>query len=76
MLPSGKQRGTPTGGGNFYLFKTASPQQRGGGLQFLRWISSPERAAQWGIDTGYVATRPDAWETTRMQSYVGEFVAA
>jgi hypothetical protein len=22
---------------------------------------APERAAQWGIDTGYVAVRPDAW---------------
>jgi len=60
MLPAGRQRGTPTGGGNFYLFKTANAAQRSGALQFLRWISSPERAAQWGIDTGYVATRPDA----------------
>ena len=76
MLPSGRQRGTPTGGGNFYLFKTASPPQRETALQFVRWISSPERAAQWGIDTGYVATRPDAWETSRMRSYVADFPAA
>jgi sn-glycerol 3-phosphate transport system substrate-binding protein len=76
MLPAGRLRGTPTGGGNFYLFKTTSPQQREAALQFLRWISSPDRAAQWGIDTGYVATRPDAWETARMRSYLGEFAAA
>jgi sn-glycerol 3-phosphate transport system substrate-binding protein len=76
MLPGGRQRGTPTGGGNFYLFKTASAPQREAALQFLRWISSPERAAQWGIDTGYVATRPDAWETSRMRSYVADFPAA
>jgi sn-glycerol 3-phosphate transport system substrate-binding protein len=76
MLPAGRQRGTPTGGGNFYLFKTASPPQRNAALQFLRWISSPERAAQWGIDTGYVATRPDAWETSRMRNYVADFPAA
>ncbi len=76
MLPAGRQRGTPTGGGNFYLFKTASAPQREAALQFLRWISSPERAAQWGIDTGYVATRPDAWETSRMRSYVADFPAA
>jgi sn-glycerol 3-phosphate transport system substrate-binding protein len=60
MLPAGKQRGSPTGGGNFYLFATATPAQREAGLHFVRWISSPERAAQWGIDTGYVATRPGA----------------
>jgi sn-glycerol 3-phosphate transport system substrate-binding protein len=45
-------------------------------LGFLRWISGPERAAQWGIDTGYVATRPDAWETPAMTKYVAEFPAA
>jgi sn-glycerol 3-phosphate transport system substrate-binding protein len=45
-------------------------------LQFIRWISSPERAAQWGIDTGYVATRPDAWTTPPMQKYVTDFPAA
>jgi sn-glycerol 3-phosphate transport system substrate-binding protein len=76
MLPAGRQRGTPTGGGNFYLFKAASAPQREASLQFLRWISSPERAAQWGIATGYVATRPDAWETSRMRSYVADFPAA
>jgi sn-glycerol 3-phosphate transport system substrate-binding protein len=76
MLPAGRQRGTPTGGGNFYLFKTATTQQREAALQFLRWISSPERAAQWSIDTGYVATGTDAWETTRMRSYVADFPAA
>jgi sn-glycerol 3-phosphate transport system substrate-binding protein len=76
MLPAGKQRGSPTGGGNFYLFKAATPTQRSAGLQFIRWISSPERAAQWGIDTGYVATRPDAWTTPAMQKYVADFPAA
>jgi sn-glycerol 3-phosphate transport system substrate-binding protein len=76
MLPAGKQRGTPTGGGNFYLFKIATPPQREAALQFLRWISSPERAAQWGIDTGYVATRPDAWDTARMRNHVADFPAA
>src|SRR5579872_281343 len=76
MLPAGKQRGSPTGGGNFYLFKTASPAQRNAALRFLRWISSPERAAQWGIDTGYVATRPDAWDTPGMRKYVADFPPA
>ena len=76
MLPAGKRRGTPTGGGNFYLFKAASPAQREASLQFLRWISSPERAAQWSIDTGYVATRPDAWDNPAMKQYVAGFPAA
>ena len=76
MLPADKRRGSPTGGGNFYMFKSASEAQRLSGLKFMRWISSPQRAAQWGIDTGYVATRPDAWETHAMKQYVAAFPAA
>jgi sn-glycerol 3-phosphate transport system substrate-binding protein len=76
MLPADQQRGSPTGGGNFYIFKSTNQDQRTDGLKFLRWISSPERAAQWGVDTGYVATRPDAWRTRAMQQYVADFPAA
>ena len=39
-------------------------------------MTTPERAAQWGIDTGYVAVRPDAWETPTMKKYVAGFPAA
>jgi sn-glycerol 3-phosphate transport system substrate-binding protein len=76
MLPSHKRPGSPTGGGNFHLFKSATPAQQTAALRFLRWVTSPGRAAQWGIDTGYVATRPDAWETPAMQAYVASFAAA
>ena len=76
MLPAGIQRGSPTGGGNFHLFAAANPAQRQAALQFLRWVTTPERAAQWGIDTGYVAVRPDAWETPRMKDYVAGFPEA
>jgi len=76
MLPAGKRRGSPTGGGNFYVFKKSTPQQREAALTFIKWITTPERAAQWGIDTGYVAVRPDAWETPVMKKYVEGFPAA
>ena len=76
MLPAGKRRGTPTGGGNFYLFKKSTPQQREAALRFVKWITTPERAAQWGIETGYVAVRGDAWETTEMRKYVQGFPQA
>lgn len=76
MLPANKRRGSPTGGGNFYIFKKSSPEQQQAALKFIRWITSPERAAQWGIDTGYVAVRPDAFETPVMKKYVAEFAPA
>jgi len=76
MLPANKRRGSPTGGGNFYIFKQAKPEQQAAALKFIKWITSPARAAQWGIDTGYVAVRPDAWETPVMKKYVVEFPPA
>lgn len=76
MLPANKRRGSPTGGGNFYMFKGASPAQAAASLKFLKWVTTPERAAAWGVATGYVATRPDAWETPAMKDYVAGFPAA
>jgi sn-glycerol 3-phosphate transport system substrate-binding protein len=76
MLPAGRRRGSPTGGGNFYVFKKAPAPQQQAAVTFAKWMTSPERAAQWGIDTGYVAVRPDAWQTPAMKKYVADFPAA
>ena len=76
MLPANKRRGTPTGGGNFYVFSKASPEQRAAAVKFIKWATTPEKAAEWGIATGYVAVRPDAWETAAMKKYVADFPAA
>ena len=57
MLPAHKRRGSPTGGGNFYIFKKATPGEQEAAFKFIKWMTTPERAAQWSIDTGYVAVR-------------------
>lgn len=76
MLAAGKRRGSPTGGGNFYLSKKASRAEQEAAFKFIQWITTPERAAQWGIDTGYVAVRKDSWDTPLMKEYVAGFPAA
>jgi len=76
MLPAHKRRGSPTGGGNFYLSKKASPAEQAAAFQFIKWVTSPERAAQWSIDTGYVAVRPDSYDTPAMKKYVADFPQA
>jgi len=76
MLPAGKKRGSPTGGGNFFIFKKATPAQQEAAFKFARWLTTPERAAQWGIDTGYVAVTPAAWETPAMKKYAADFAPA
>ncbi|MCA3267376.1 MAG: ABC transporter substrate-binding protein [Azospirillum sp.] len=76
MLPAGRRRGSPTGGGNFYVFKKASAAERAAATAFAKFVTQPDRAAQWGIDTGYVAVTPAAFETQRMKDYVAGFPAA
>lgn len=76
MIPGNKRKGSPTGGGNFYLFKKNTPAQQQAAFEFIRWITAPERAAQWSIDTGYVATSPAAYKTPALQKYGSEFPPA
>jgi sn-glycerol 3-phosphate transport system substrate-binding protein len=76
MLPAGRRRGSATGGGNIYVFRKANAAQREAAVRFAKFLTAPELAAQWGIDTGYVAVTPAAWETPAMKAYVADFAAA
>ncbi|MEA4897734.1 MAG: ABC transporter substrate-binding protein [Christensenellaceae bacterium] len=74
MLPADESRGSPTGGGNFYLFKGVPEEQTRAAFRFIQWMTNdPDRVAQWSMDTGYVATRPAAYETDRLKAYAAEF---
>jgi sn-glycerol 3-phosphate transport system substrate-binding protein len=75
-MPSKVRGGSPTGGGNIYVFKNKDKAKEAAVLEFARFLTTPKLAADWGIATGYVATRPDAWETPAMKKYVGEFPPA
>jgi sn-glycerol 3-phosphate transport system substrate-binding protein len=76
MLPANKRRGAPTGGGNFYIFKDSTDEQKAASFDFIKWITAPEQAAKWTIATGYVAPRADTWETPAMKDYVAGFPQA
>lgn len=77
MLPADTSRGSPTGGGNFYIFKGVPEKQTQAAFTFIKWMTNdPDRVAQWSIDTGYVATRPEAYETEKLKAYTNEFPQA
>ncbi len=76
MLPASKRPGSPTGGGNFYLSTKATPAQQAAALKFAQWMTTPQRAADWCIATGYVAVRPQAWETVELRKYAAGFPAS
>ncbi len=75
-LPGKDGPRTVVGGGNLYFFKQASPAERTASLRFARFLSTPERAADWSIKTGYIATRPDAYDTPVLKAYVEKFPEA
>jgi sn-glycerol 3-phosphate transport system substrate-binding protein len=76
MLPAKVKRGTPTGGGNFYLFKKSAPEQQAAALKFVEFMTNPEQAAKWSIATGYVAVSPAAFEVKAMKAYLSSFPPA
>lgn len=76
FLPAKKSYGSPTGGGNFYMFKGTDEKKQAAAWKFIRFMTEPKRAAQWSVDTGYVATRKSAYEEETMKQYVKDFPAA
>jgi sn-glycerol 3-phosphate transport system substrate-binding protein len=75
-LPGKDGPRTVVGGGNLYFFKHANTAEREAALAFAKFLSTPARAADWCMKTGYIATRPDAWETPELTAYVAKFPEA
>jgi sn-glycerol 3-phosphate transport system substrate-binding protein len=73
MLPASKRRGTPTGGGNFYIFKKTTPEERKAAMRLIKFMTSPQRSAEWSMKTGYMGVSPAAYETEALKQYVLEF---
>ena len=76
LLPANKRYGSPTGGGNFYIFKDASEEEQKAAFTFIKWMTAPERAATWSMDTGYMGVTPAAYETDVLQKYAEAFPQA
>ena len=75
-LPANVRNGSPTGGGNFYVFKDTSAEERAAALKLIEFMTSPEQAAAWSIATGYMGVSPAAYETEALKKYTSEFPPA
>jgi sn-glycerol 3-phosphate transport system substrate-binding protein len=75
-LPAGKKFGSPTGGGNLYMFKGISEEKKEAAWKFMRFATSPAQAAYFSMSTGYVATRKSAFDTDLLKGYVTGFPQA
>ncbi|QGX99222.1 ABC transporter substrate-binding protein [Roseovarius faecimaris] len=75
-LPANVRKGSPTGGGNFYVFKDTTPEEKAAALKLIEFMTSPEQAATWSIKTGYMGVSAAAYETEALKSYTAEFPPA
>ena len=75
-LPANVRKGSPTGGGNFYVFKETSAEERAAALKLIEFMTSPEQTAAWSIATGYMGVSPAAYETEALKKYTSEFPPA
>ncbi len=76
MLPGNERLGSPTGGGNFYLFKDSTDEEKKAALELIKFMTAPEQAAEWSIATGYMGVSPAAYETDALKAYTAEFPPA
>ncbi|MEL6269741.1 MAG: ABC transporter substrate-binding protein [Chloroflexota bacterium] len=62
--------GSPTGGGNLYIFSNTSPEKQEAAWRWVEYLTSPELQADWTVNTGYIAARQSAWETATLEDLV------
>jgi sn-glycerol 3-phosphate transport system substrate-binding protein len=70
QLPAHIEPGSPTGGGNFYLLNSGTEEEQQAAFRLIKFMTSPERSAQWSIATGYVGVSQASYSTPEMKAYV------
>ncbi|MCA9934724.1 MAG: ABC transporter substrate-binding protein [Ardenticatenaceae bacterium] len=73
MALPGKESGTyatVVGGGNLYIMDGVPQEQKDAAWRFIEFLSNADLAADFSIQTGYIATRESAYETDAMKEYI------
>ncbi|WP_297541623.1 ABC transporter substrate-binding protein [Roseovarius sp.] len=76
VLPANVRPGSPTGGGNFYVFQDTTEEERAAALKLIEFMTAPEQAAEWSIATGYMGVSPASYDTEALKAYTAEFPPA
>jgi sn-glycerol 3-phosphate transport system substrate-binding protein len=74
--PKQKQFGSPTGGGNMYIFSGLPRASQDAAWTFISYMTSPATLAQWSISTGYVAPRKSCYDVQAYKDYTAKFPQA
>jgi sn-glycerol 3-phosphate transport system substrate-binding protein len=69
----GKEAGsyaTVVGGGNLYVMADVPQEQKDAAWKFIEFLSDVDRTADFSVQTGYIAARQSAYDTSIMQDYI------
>lgn len=72
FLPAKVSYGAEVGGGNLFIGKGIPEANKQAAWKFIEFLTTPEMAARWSRDSGYVATRKSAYEVPEMVAYTTE----
>lgn len=71
FLPKNTRFGVPTGGANVVML-AGHDEDAAATMDFLKYLTSPDVAAYWSTQTGYVPSSPAAAETETYQTFINE----
>jgi len=72
FMPRNETYGAAVGGGDFHVFQDIPEENQEAAWEFIKFMTSPENAADWSVESGYVAVREDAYEVPEMVEHVEE----
>ncbi len=58
------------GGGNLYILAGAPQAKKDAAWKFIQFLTQPDIAADFSINTGYIAVRQSAYDTQAMKDYL------
>ena len=70
FMPKNKTFGAAVGGGDFHIFREIPEQNQEAAWEFIKFMTNPENAAYWSVESGYVAVREDSYEVPLLAEHV------
>ncbi|MCR4425095.1 MAG: ABC transporter substrate-binding protein [Firmicutes bacterium] len=73
FMPAKKSYGAAVGGGNLHIARGIPDERKQAAWKFVQFLTTPEMAARWSRDSGYVATRQSSYELTEMKQHLAKY---
>ncbi|MCK4394713.1 ABC transporter substrate-binding protein [Candidatus Bipolaricaulota bacterium] len=65
--------GVPVGGGDFHISKGILPENQDAAWEFIKFMTTPEMAAHWSMESGYICINKLGLDLPEMKSYLEEY---